>query len=260
MNIEQIQAEMQKISDNPNLTNEEKISRIKIYQTFFESSIQETKYNEQMIQFIQGASEMVNISGGSYQIEDSLEYNKLALKGNILESDLVKELNEKGIEDFTLGDLRTIHAPFYEQEHGVSLTETNLAMGLYEQIESIEKTEQRQMEIVSRNLEELLGKDIVSKTNEIGTIQSDGKAVMQLTDKTEEQLQADYKKAMTKIDELYVNEGILDLQTKNATTQMLNQLFTYYKNGNKKIPMNLVEQVEMLNNNQQVYEEQGKTL
>ena len=76
----------------------------------------------------------------------------------------------------------------------------------------------------------------------------------------EEQLQADYQKAMTKIDELYVNEGILDLQTKNATTQMLNQLFTYYKNGNKKIPMNLVEQVEMLNNNQQVYEEQGKTL
>ena len=65
---------------------------------------------------------------------------------------------------------------------------------------------------------------------------------------------------MTKIDELYVNEGILDLQTKNATTQMLNQLFAYYRNGNKKIPMNLVEQVEMLNNNQQVYEEQGKTL
>ena len=52
MNIEQIQAEMQKISDNPNLTNEEKISRIKVYQTFIESSIQETKYNEQMIQFI----------------------------------------------------------------------------------------------------------------------------------------------------------------------------------------------------------------
>ena len=46
-----------------------------------------------------------------------------------------------GIEDFTLGDLRTIHAPFYEQEHGVSLTETNLAMGLYEQIESIEQDE-----------------------------------------------------------------------------------------------------------------------
>ena len=260
MNIEEIQEEKKKINDNPNLTNEEKVSRIKVYQTFIESSIQGTKYNEQMIQFVQDANEMVNISGGTYQIEDSLDYNKLALKGNILESELVKDLNEKGIQDFTLSDLKTVYAPNYEQEHGVSLTETNLAMGLYDQIEAIEKTEQKQMEIVSRNLGDLLGKDIISKTNEESTIQSDGKVAVELTDKTEEQLQADYQKAIAKVDELYVNEGILDLQTKNVTTQMLNQLFNYYQNGNKKIPMNLVEQIEMSNENQQTYEEQGKSL
>lgn len=256
MSIEQIQIEIQKIGNNSNLTSEEKISRIKMYQTLLETVIQETKYNEQVYKFIQDASKMENISSGSYQIQDTLDYNKQALRENILESDLVKELNEKGIEDFTLGDLRTVYSATYEQEHGVSLTETNLAMELYSQIETIEKTEQRQMEIVSRNLGDLLGKDIISKTSEKNTIQSNGKAVIELTDKTEEQLQADYQKAMAKIDELYVNEGILDLQTKNITTQMLNQLFNYYKTGNKKLPINLVEQIR----ESQKYEEQGKTL
>ena len=258
MNIEQIQEEIQIISANSNLTKEEKISRIKVYQTFIESSIQETKYNEQMLQFIEGAIELGNVSNQSYQIEDSLDVNKVSLKGNILESDLVKDLNKKGIENFTLSDLRILYSPSYEQENGVNLTETNLAMNLYGQIENIEQIEQMQMEIISRNLGDLLGKDIISKTNESGIIQSDGKAVIQLTDKSNEQLQSNYKKAIVKIDQLYANEGVLDLKTKQVTTQMLSQLFTYYMNGNKKVPMNVVEQLQV--QNQQTYEEQGKTL
>ena len=108
MNIEQIQSEIKKINNNTNLNNEEKKLRIKVYQTLIELNIQESKYNEQMIKFIQDANEMVTVSDGSFQLNDSLEHNKIALKGNILESDLVKELNSKGIKDFTPEDLRTI--------------------------------------------------------------------------------------------------------------------------------------------------------
>lgn len=258
MNIEQIQEEMKKISDNPNLTNEEKISRIKVYQTYIESSIQEAKYNEQMVQFIQEANEFVNLTNGAYQIDEKLSENEMMLRGHILESELAKELNEKGIEDFTLGDLKTGYLPLYEQEHGVNLTDTKFAIGLYEKVEDIEKLEQKQMEIIERNLGDLLGKDIVSKYEEKGIIKSDGQAVLEHTEKSNDNLQADYIKAMSKIDELYVNEGKLDLQTKNATTQMLNQLFTYYKNGNKKVPMNVVQQIQMQNQN--VVGQQGKTL
>ncbi len=227
MNVEQIQEEMKKISENHNLTNEEKSARIKIYQTILESTIQESNYKEQMKQFIQGANEMINVSGGLFQIENSLEYNKISLKGNILESDLVKNLNEKGIENFTLEDLTTFHIPSYEQEYGVNLIETKLAISLYEKIENIEKVKQKQMEIISKNLGDLLGKDIFSKISESSTIQS------------EVQLQENYHKAIMVIEKLYGNEGILDLQTKNATIQLLNQLFNYYINGNGKISLNI---------------------
>ena len=38
---------------------------------------------------------------------------------------------------------------------------------------------------------------------------------------------------------------------------MLNQLFNYYKNGNKKVPMDIVEQLRILN---QQTEKEGKTI
>ena len=164
MNIEQIQSEIKKINNNTNLNNEEKKLRIKVYQTLIELNIQESKYNEQMIKFIQDANEMVTVSDGSFQLNDSLEHNKIALKGNILESDLVKELNSKGIKDFTPEDLRTIHIPFYEQEHNIKLIETSLAIKLYEQIENIEKINQNKIEILHKNLKYILGKDIITKT------------------------------------------------------------------------------------------------
>ena len=164
MNIEQIQSEIKKINNNTNLNNEEKKLRIKVYQTLIELNIQESKYNEQMIKFIQDANEMVTVSDGSFQLNDSLEHNKIALKGNILESDLVKELNSKGIKDFTAEDLRTIHIPFYEQEHNIKLIETSLAIKLYEQIENIEKINQNKIEILHKNLKYILGKDIITKT------------------------------------------------------------------------------------------------
>ena len=172
-----------------------------------------------MIKFIQDANEMVTVSDGSFQIDDSLEYNKIALKGNILESDLVKELNSKGIKDFTPEDLRTIHIPFYEQEHNIKLIETSLAIKLYEQIENIEKINQNKIEILHKNLKYILGKDIITKTIKKNNIEE----------------------AMNKIDELHT-KNILDLKTKNIILQILNQLLNYYQNNNLIVPINIIEQ------------------
>ena len=219
MNIEQIQSEIKKINNNTNLNNEEKKLRIKVYQTLIELNIQESKYNEQMIKFIQDANEMVTVSDGSFQLNDSLEHNKIALKGNILESDLVKELNSKGIKDFTPEDLRTIHIPFYEQEHNIKLIETSLAIKLYEQIENIEKINQNKIETLHKNLKYILGKDIITKTIKKNNIEE----------------------AMNKIDELHT-KNILDLKTKNIILQILNQLLNYYQNNNLIVPINIIEQ------------------
>lgn len=257
MNIEQLQSEMKVISENANLTNEEKMARIKIYQTYIEASIQNTKYNELMLDYIGKANDFVEVTQGAYQVEETLDDNKLGFKGHILDSDLVRELESRGITDYTIDELSQL-ASEYSVNFGKDISDINMAIDLYKKTDELEDIEKHQMETISRNLGDILGKDIVSNTTEKGIIQSDGKAIIQLNDKTPEQLQSDYHKALQKIDELYVNEGVLDLKTKNATTQMLNELFSYYTNGNKKVPMQVVEQMKI--QNQQAYEENGKTL
>ncbi len=222
MNINDLQKNIENINNDNTLTNNQKITRIKIYQTLFNTTIEETKYNNEMLKFIENANRMVSISNGNYQIENSLEYNKISLKGNILNSPLVKELEKLRIINFTTQDLKTIYSPKYEKEHNINLTETNLALNLYEEIELIEDILQKEMETISNNLGSLFNKDIFSNTN-----------------KTNEELKNNYESALTLINTSYSN-GILDLQTKNITTELLNKLFNYYIDSNKKIPENIL--------------------
>jgi hypothetical protein len=62
MSIEQIQTQIQNINNNTSLTSEEKKFRVKLYQTLIESNFQESKYNQQLTQFIKSATELVNLS------------------------------------------------------------------------------------------------------------------------------------------------------------------------------------------------------
>jgi hypothetical protein len=255
MNIEQLQNEIKAISENTNLTKEEKIARIKIYQAYIESSIQKAKYNELMLDYIGKATKLVSITKGAYQVDERLDDNKLGIKGHIDDSDLIKYLESSGITYYTIDELSQ-HAMEYAVKTGADISDINLAIDLYKKTDELEDIEKNQMKIISRNLGDILGKNIISKTTEKNVIQSDGKAVVQLTDKMPEEIQSDYHKAIQKIDELYVNEGVLDLKTKDATTQMLNELFNYYTKGNKKVPMKVVEQMQ----NQQTYDDNEITL
>lgn len=242
MSIEQIQMEIQNINDNPNLSSEEKKTRISVYRTLLESTIQESKYNEHMVLFVNGAKDLEARTSGAFQVDQSMENNQIQLKGEILSSELVEKLNENGIENFTLGELRTAYSPSYALEYNIEVTNTNLAMDLYRETENIEEVKKYQMEIVARNLGSLLGNETVSSTIDTGIIEPGKGTVIKQTDKDEEQLRRDYKKAVEKIDEIYVNDGTLDLQSKTAAVTMLNELFAYYRSNDIKIPIDLINQ------------------
>ena len=243
MSIEQIKEEISNINNNTNLTNQEKVDRIKVYQTLIESMIQESNYDENLLEFINLGKELADMSNGVYQIQESLDDNKISLKGHILDSELVQDLKNKGIDEYTLSDLKTVYLPDYEVEHNTKLYETSVAINLYEQVERLESIERKEMEIIARNLKDIVGKDLISRVNENGSIGRDGVTINQ-SDKSIDQLKDDYTKALKKIDELYVNEGLLDLKSKNAVVFMLNKLFDYYKNGNKKISPDMINQLE----------------
>ena len=77
----------------------------------------------------------------------------------------------------------------------------------------------------------------MSKYNENGTINSEGKAIIEQVDKSPEQLAIDHKAALIKVEELYVNEGLLDRNGYMQTVSMINKVFDNYMHGPKRIPV-----------------------
>ncbi len=246
MSIEELANMRQSISSNPNLSEQEKNARIKVVQALMENIIVQEEYNNQMSEFINKSVELGKLRGESFKIDPDIRYNEVIMKDVIKDSDLLKYFEQKGIDSFTLDDIK-MHIPLYEQERGTKLTETSLAVDLLDKVEIVKQLEGKQKSIISSKLGDIIGKELVTDYVEKGTVQPDGKVVFEQTKKDEQQLEQDYRKALEKIEEMYVNEGLLDLQSKNMATNMLNQLYGQYIKGFQRVPVEKFEEMMAAN-------------
>ena len=155
------------------------------------------------------------------------------LRGMLLESDLCKQLEEQGVE-YTFADLKSYIAE-YGLDHDISLLD-KLAQQ-YEMNDQLGQLEKRYVEKMAFDLQTIIGNNLMSKYNENGTINSEGKAIIEQVDKSPEQLSIDHKAALIKVEELYVNEGLLDRNGYMQTVSMINKVFDNYMHGPKRIPV-----------------------
>jgi hypothetical protein len=225
-----------------------------IKKTYIEVNNIENAYNELMRVYISNGFEIEDMTNGSFQVEHTLDWNESMLRGMLLESDLCKELEEKGIEDYSFTDLKA-YASEYKLTHDTSLIDKLIEQ--YEAPEKLGKLEEKYISRISSNLETVIGNNLVSKYNEKGIINNDGKTVIEKVDKTPEQLASNHKKALMKAEELYVNEGELDRNSYMQTVNMINKLFDNYMHGPKKIP---VEEFRKLQQNVEYTDSQSHIL
>ena len=204
-----------------------------IKRTYIETNNLENAYNEMLKMYILNGFEIEDMTIGSFQVEHTLEWNEAILRGMILESDLCKQLEEQGVE-YTFSDLKSYIAE-YGLEHDTSLLD-KLAQQ-YEMNDQLGQLEKRYVEKMAFNLQSIIVNNLMSKYNENGIINSEGKAIIEQVDKSPEQLASDHKAALIKAEELYVNEGLLDRNGYMQTVSMINKVFDNYMHGPKKIPV-----------------------
>ncbi len=242
MSLEELSNLRNSINNQTNLSEEEKKTRIAVVQALMENNIIEAEYNNQMSDFINKSVQLGKLKGDSFKIDQDIRFNEFIMRNVIKESAILKEFESRGITDYTLDDIK-YRIPLYEKSHGVKLTETSLAIDLLEKVDAIKQIDEKQVSTVSNKLGTILGKELVSGYTEKMTTQADGKVVIEQVLKDEEELRRDYQKAMEKINELYVNEGILDMQTQRMASDMVNQLFNSYKNGLRRVPVEAYEEM-----------------
>ena len=204
-----------------------------IKKTYIETNNLENAYNEILKLYILNGFEIEDMTMGSFQVEHTLEWNETMLRGMLLESDLCKQLEEQGVE-YTFADLKSYIAE-YGLDHDISLLD-KLAQQ-YEMNDQLGQLEKRYVEKMAFDLQTIIGNNLMSKYNENRTINSEGKAIIEQVDKSPEQLAIDHKAALIKVEELYVNEGLLDRNGYMQTVSMINKVFDNYMHGPKRIPV-----------------------
>lgn len=204
--------------------------------------INENDYNQKLVDYIQNGVELSNLTEQGYRVTEFLSSNEINLRGLLLSSDLCKELNNRNI-NYTLSDLKA-YSHVYGQQKNVDMTIIEKAIAQLEATKELEIIEEKNIERMTRSISGIIGKETLSKYKEIGTVYNNSEAILELESKTPEELEIDRKKALEKAEELYTNDGVLDLESKQRVTAMITKIFNNHSKGSGRIPSNMIKQIE----------------
>lgn len=165
--------------------------------------------------FLIKAHELVTLSNDFYQIEKTIRLNKISLKDYLLNSEICKYLEETNNVFYTLNDLKR-YITTYEKVNNMELTSYTMAINLYEELEKIEKLEDRKIEYELKNLIPFI-KDLEN----LKSLTSDYQTL--------------YNSCLNNLKIAYLDKGLISQSNYQYLRYILADIFNYYEKGHLKI-------------------------
>lgn len=165
--------------------------------------------------FLTKAHELVTLSNDFYQIEKTIRLNKISLKDYLLNSEICKYLEETNNVFYTLNDLKR-YITTYEKVNNMELTSYTMAINLYEELEKIEKLEDRKIEYELENLIPFI-KDLEN----LKSLTSDYQTL--------------YNSCLNNLKIAYLDKGLISQSNYQYLRYILADIFNYYEKGHLKI-------------------------
>lgn len=165
--------------------------------------------------FLTKAHELVTLSNDFYQIEKTIRLNKISLKDYLLNSEICKYLEETNNVFYTLNDLKR-YITTYEKVNNMELTSYTMAINLYEELEKIEKLEDRKIEY---ELENLI--PFIKELENLKSLTSDYQTL--------------YNSCLNNLKIAYLDKGLISQSNYQYLRYILADIFNYYEKGHLKI-------------------------
>lgn len=165
--------------------------------------------------FLTKAHELVTLSNDFYQIEKTIRLNKISLKDYLLNSEICKYLEETNNVFYTLNDLKR-YITTYEKVNNMELTSYTMAINLYEELEKIEKLEDRKIEY---ELESLI--PFIKDLENLKSLTSDYQTL--------------YNSCLNNLKIAYLDKGLISQSNYQYLRYILGDIFNYYEKGHLKI-------------------------
>lgn len=184
---------------------------LKILESYVEIDKINEDINNNIFNFITKANELVELSEDDYQIEKTLNLNKISLKGFILDSSCCVRLDDNNITDYSIQELKN-YLIQYEKNFSEDYSKYYLAVSLYELVDHIEELVNSKIDLEIKELNEFVPN--------VGNIKNVNKS----------NYEGLYFNSKNQLDNYLKNKKI-DKKIYNICIRILNDIFNFYISG-----------------------------
>lgn len=189
--------------------------------SILEAYIEVEKYNQQITEklfnFTTKCSELEELSEHKYEIQKTIELNKIYFQGYVLDSDICNYIKDNTSNNYSISDLKN-YMTMWEQNSNEDLISYHMALELYELADSIEDLIDTKVEYEMKKLYEL--------TSVIGEIENANGNEYEII----------YNRIKGELTSNYLNLNLMDDNAFGICIQMLNDIFNYFMSGYIDIP------------------------
>lgn len=218
MNVEEIYYMIQSLNRDVDLNEEKKNIRLAVYQALLYFVDGKNKLNSLMKDIIGYGQELEKKSNYEFFLNQDLEKTRVMLKGYILHSRFISELDKKGIKNYTFRDIQK-YLQQYIIATGDTIDDVALAVNLYTLVRDYKSKMDNIYDKVKNTLSEVFGEEMLTNSGDI---------------------RFKYQCIKERIERMNGRE-LFDERSNELLNALLNEIFSYYLNGDIIIPIDVTE-------------------
>ena len=218
MNVEEIYYMIQSLNRDVNLNEEKKNIRLAVYQALLYFVDGKNKLNSLMKDIIGYGQELEKKSNYEFFLNQDLEKTRVMLKGYILHSRFISELDKKGIKNYTFRDIQK-YLQQYIKAIGDTIDDVALAVNLYTLVRDYKSKMDNIYDKVKNTLSEVFVEEMLTNSGDI---------IFK------------YQFIKERVERMNGRE-LFDERSNELLNALLNELFSYYLNGDIIIPIDVTE-------------------
>lgn len=214
MNINELYYAIQEVNSNPNLDEERRTTRLTIYQALLYYINSKNKLDGMITEILDYGHKLEKLSDFTFFINEDLEKTRILVKGYILESRLINELNSKGISKFSFKDLEK----YLKQYISVSMDtmdDVSIAVAMYPKLLEYKTSYIEIYDRVAKYLGKIFGEEMVKNSGDV---------------------RLKYERILERVERM-VGRELFDEKAHEWLVGLINELFSYYVINKITIPI-----------------------
>ena len=230
VNVLQKEIEMCQIMDG--ITQEQRNKRLYIFNTAMKKYNRDQIYNSLVEKYKNLGWKLQELTNEQFMLDPSIILTESRIRNYFISSPIAQYLKAKKIKNCTFEQLKAHNDMLAELNSSYNPDTIRVAIEFYETLETLAKAERKKIEDIAYGLVFTVGFDVMSKDEKTLIITESNQAKIQSTEKDIPTFQTNHIEALRRLD---AQKNTIGEQAYEYAKEMIDEVFEYYKTGNKEI-------------------------